>query len=305
MIFEGILNLENNFTEILKNLCEYKLFKSEFLKFLDINYENIDDVYIETQYSLEGNGIVDLHIKDEEKIYLIEIKIKFNTSLSKHQFVKSYEKWAKKNNAIVKYLIPKKYKFIDEIKDSKIYYLEELMKYIKLSGIYELNCYIKDFIDFYYKFLWIDKKYTFNEREIQLIKGEKMKVMDILNDVSVPELMEKLYKIVDEVKEKIGYKKTKSQDSSQYGFDINFEKNTIWFGIYYKAWQRKKRPFIVWVYEESINSKQKKELKKMGFEFYEDGYEKPAYIYLFSMDELQNLDNLVVKIEETIDILNS
>jgi len=45
-IFEGIMHLENNVTQILYNLLEYKIFRKEFLNFLDIqediNYSNFD-----------------------------------------------------------------------------------------------------------------------------------------------------------------------------------------------------------------------------------------------------------------------
>ena len=123
MIFEGILNIENNFTEVLKNLCQYKLFKENFLNFLEIPYDNIDDVIIDTQYNLSDNGIVDMYIESEfnnkNQIYLIEVKIKNDTSLSNHQSKKHYEEWAKKNNASVKYLIPENYKYIDKLKEKQ------------------------------------------------------------------------------------------------------------------------------------------------------------------------------------------
>lgn len=308
MIFEGILNIENNFTEVLKNLCQYKLFKENFLNFLEIPYDNTDDVIIDTQYNLLDNGIVDMYIESEfnnkNQIYLIEVKIKNDTSLSNHQSKKHYEEWAKKNNASVKYLIPENYKYIDKLKENQKYFLENFIKKIKTSGIYELNQYIKDFVDFYYQFLFINKEYEFNTREIQLIKGERMKTIDMLNDVTVPELMEKLFEMVDNVAEKVGYKVSKDDKSSaQYGYSVKDNRN-IWFGIYYEAWKREKKPFLIWIYEEDLDSKLKEKLKAIGFKPYEDDYEEPAYVYFFSLEEMKNLENLVSKINETKEILN-
>ena len=307
MIFEGVLDKENNFTEILKNLCQYKLFKKNFLDFLEIKYDNIDDVNIETQYNLSNNGIVDMYIENEgdskNQIYLIEIKIKNDTSLSKHQSKKDYEEWAKNNKAIVKYLIPKNYKYIDKLEKYQTYFLEDFIKNIKISGIYELNQYIRDFVDFYYQFLFISKSYFFSKREIQLIKGEKMKEIDMLKDVTLPELMEKLFGIVDDVAEKVGYKISKDNKSRwQYGFSLK-ENENIWFGIYYEAWKKSKKPFIIWIYEEDLNPKLKEKLEKIGFEAYEDENEDPAYVYFFSLEEMKNLENFVNKINETKEIL--
>lgn len=117
MIFEGILNIENNFTEILKNLCEYKLLKKNFLDFLEITYDNIENVIIETQYRLSNNGIVDMYIENENKIYLIEIKIKIDTPLSEHQLNDDYKNGIREEKEVeIKYLLLKKYLYINKIK---------------------------------------------------------------------------------------------------------------------------------------------------------------------------------------------
>ena len=317
MIFEGILNHENNFTEMLKNLCEYKLFKKEFLKFITGNPDNLeklklDDVNIETQFRLSEDsksGIVDMYIENDNKVYLLEIKIKPYTPLSEHQKQSDYQKWAKEQEKeiIVKYLIPKNYMYADKIDNNvKKLFLEDFMKNLKESGIYELNQYIKDFINFYYKFLWIDKQYEFNNREIQLMKGAKMNGINLMQDITVPELISKLYRIVDEIADKVGYvnkKRFVEQDSNSYGYLLKDNEN-VWFGIDYEVWKNKKSPLIIWIYEEDIDKKQKESLKNLGFEYIEfQDYDDPAYIYIFSLDEIQSLEKLVEKINQTKEAL--
>ena len=310
MIFEGILNIENNFTEMLKNLCKYKLFKKQLLNFLEIKYDDIENVTIETQYRLSNNGIIDMYIesdfKNENQINLIEIKIKIDTPLSEHQLNKDYEEWAKKNNALVRYLIPEKYLYIDKIKNKK-YFLEEFIKQIKKVGIYELNQYIKDFIDFYYRFLWIDEKYEFNKREIQLMKGEKMQGIDLTKDITVPELISKLFEIVSNVAEKVGYVNTKSkveQNSGYYGYFLK-DNDYIWFGVDFDVWKDKKSPIIIWIDKEinDIDNKIKEKLESEQFEPYKVDENEQYYIYKYNLEEMENLEKLIDKINKTKEIL--
>ena len=307
MIFEGILNIENNFTEILKNLSEYKLFKKNFLDFLEITYDNIENVIIETQYRLSNNGIVDMYIESEidgeNQIYLIEIKIKIDTPLSNHQLNNDYEKGIEK--AKIKYLIPQKYMYIDKVKHQ--YFLEEFIKKLKKEGIYELNQYIKDFVDFYYKFLWINEKFEFNKREIQLMKGEKMNGLDLTKDITVPELVSELFLIVDKLANKVGFVNTKSkveQNYSYYGYFLK-ENENIWFGVDFEVWKDKKSPIIIWINQEikNLDKKIKEKLELEQFEPYEVDNSEKYYIYTYAIEEMENLEKLINKIHKTKEIL--
>jgi len=197
--------------------------------------------------------------------------------------------------------------YVDKIDNNvEKLFLEDFMKNLKESGIYELNQYVKDFIDFYYKFLLINKQYEFNNREIQLMKGAKMNGIHLMQDITVPELINKLCSIVDDIADKVGYVNTKryvEQNSNWYGYNLK-ENADIWFGIEYEIWKNKKSPLIIWIYEKNLNEKQKENLKNLGFEYIEfQDYDDPAYIYIFSLDEIQNLEKLVEKINQTKEAL--
>jgi len=251
-ILESILRLEDNVTEILKNLCFYKLFRENFMEFLEIKEEIIfDNIYTQIPLNIKNinYGIADIYIETEESIYIVEVKTNIYTNLSKHQKMGDYQKYLdnfnKLKNKKVIYLVPKQYK--DNIESKNIKYWEDFITMIKLLELDKLNPYIKDFIDFFNKHLMIENIYKFNNNEINLIKGEKVNY----TNVSIPELMEKLFNIVEEVKDKVNYINTKTnteQNPNWYGYYLSHKFkgiDGIWFGIDFELWKNTKNPFSI------------------------------------------------------------
>ncbi len=303
-ILESILRLEDNVTEILKNLCFYKLFRENFIEFLEIKEEIIfDNIY--TQIPLKKNninyGIADIYIETEESIYIVEVKTNIYTNLSKHQKMGDYQKYLdnfnKLKNKKVIYLVPKQYK--DNIESENIKYWEDFITMIKLLELDKLNPYIKDFIDFFNKHLMIENIYKFNNNEINLIKGEKVNY----TNVSIPELMEKLFNIVEEVKDKVNYINTKTnteQNPNWYGYYLSHKFkgiDGIWFGIDFELWKNTKNPFSIQIIakNEILNTLNLDEFIK------EDEY--MYYIPKFDNNKF-DVKNFVAQIEKVLEDLN-
>ncbi len=302
-ILESILRLEDNVTEILKNLCFYKLFRENFIEFLEIKEEIIFD-NIDTQIPLNikniNYGIADIYIETEESIYIVEVKTNIYTNLSKHQKMGDYQKYLdnfnKLKNKKVIYLVPKQYK--DNIESKNIKYWEDFITMIKLLELDKLNPYIKDFIDFFNKHLMIENIYKFNNNEINLIKGEKVNY----TNVSIPELMEKLFNIVEEVKDKVNYINTKTnteQNPNWYGYYLRHSFkgiDGIWFGIDFELWKNTKNPFSIQIIakNEILNTLNLDEFIK------EDEY--MYYIPKFDNNKF-DVKNFVAQIEKVLEDL--
>ena len=302
-ILESILRLEDNVTEILKNLCFYKLFRENFMEFLEIKEEIIfDNIYTQIPLNIKNinYGIADIYIETEESIYIVEVKTNIYTNLSKHQKMGDYQKYLdnfnKLKNKKVIYLVPKQYK--DNIESKNIKYWEDFITMIKLLELDKLNPYIKDFIDFFNKHLMIENIYKFNNNEINLIKGEKVNY----TNVSIPELMEKLFNIVEEVKDKVNYINTKTnteQNPNWYGYYLSHKFkgiDGIWFGIDFELWKNTKNPFSIQIIakNEILNTLNLDEFIK------EDEY--MYYIPKFDNNKF-DVKNFVAQIEKVLEDL--
>jgi len=297
-IFQEILHKEDNTTEILTNLLYYKPFRIEFLDFLgikeDIKFENFY-----TQYNLDQDsdserknryGIIDLFIDDDKK-YLVEIKINSDTKLTDHQKKGSYIEYLNGKKENLFYLIPRSYFHKDDI-EGKILYWEDFLKRIKNSELDKMNPLIEHFVSFFYSYFSIDIIYKFEKRELQLIFGGKT----MPSDTTIPRIIKKLEEIVENVKNsEIKVDRSKKDFTKQhpnyYGYyvkdDILTKYNLIlWYGIDFDIWEDKSYPLIISIESYDNNEKLLKKIfsifKNKGFEKYEyDNDENDTYIIIF------------------------
>lgn len=298
-IFESIITKEDNVTELIKTFCQYKSFRKKFLKFLDIE-ENIEDENIYTQYELSIDnkkyGIADLYLEADEKIYIIEIKTNLYTNLSAHQKNEDYEKYIEKTKKIgeVIYFIPKAFFYKDLLKDKKIRYWEEFIKIIEKDELSELNIYINDFINALKNWFEI-KKIKFSNYEKNLLKGETVNI----TNVAVPELIEKMFEIVENVKNKVDIlnnKSTTEQNAEFYGYFLKHNKSDtvkIWFGVDFELWKAYNIPFSIQIITDD-------EISNIGnLKKWEEHPFGNSYIYYEPID--YNNENII---EEFIEKLN-
>lgn len=139
-----------------------------------------------------------------------------------------------------------------------------------------------------------------------------MNGLDLTKDITVPELISKLFKIVNDIAEKVGYVNSKSyveQNSSYYGYYFKENKN-IWFGVDFEVWKEKKSPIIVWIdYDiKELDSNIRQELEKEEFEPYEveeDNEKYYVYIYPYKLEEIESMEKMISKINKTKEILKN
>jgi len=269
-IFNNILSHENNVSSILVNLSSYDLFKKEFLAFLDFNLDSLDykNMEIYTEINLEKDkenfGRIDIMlIDDKNNKYLIENKITNYRNLTDKQ-EEQYIQYIKKTDQAQKliFLIPKNYEHLKTIQSMKnnnneiieIKYWQNFVKHFKQSGIYELNQFIQEFIDFLEKW-FLPCQVKFSQDEIKIITNKKDVTM---NNAKIATIMKKLIKIIEDVYIK---KKPRSNatDYEGYGYAIDNNKYEInndlfvWFGIDYDIWEKYGCPLIFWIETENDN----------------------------------------------------
>jgi hypothetical protein len=208
-IFYRIINTEDNVTDVLCNLLQYKNIRDILLKYFKIPSEVIDQIKyedVDTQIVNETKGRPDIVISNENVAVFIENKVKSNTPLQSKQ-VKEYllelERMAKVGKRIwMIYLVPKNYKHVNKIvqainsKDyTAIYYWEDFIGYIQQNDLHRNIPIVGEFIDRYAD-LFIKAKLTF------IITAEEMELLLKPNDlVHANSLLSKLRKMEEEVLE--------------------------------------------------------------------------------------------------------
>lgn len=314
-IFRDILSYENNVSSLLVNLSNYDLFKKELVAFLglELDYKNVE-MYTEVDLRVEKNhfGRIDIMIYDnEEDEYLVENKITNYRSLTKNQEEEGYLDYIKSNKNAKKliFLLPKNYEHIKNIQSMRdnnenklvIKYWQDFVKHFKQSGIYELNPFIRELIDFLEDW-FVSNRVKFSYNEIKIIKNDKDVMM---NDAKIATIMKKLIKIVEDINIKREPRK-KADEYGGYGYKIDNNKYNlhqdmfVWYGIDYDIWEKYGSPLMIWVNDvDGI----KEVLNNDKFlDYHYDGEE--ALIFLFENLSSENIkDEIEEKIAETIDKL--
>jgi len=251
----------------------FKAFQYEILGLFLENDQigKIDYRNFETQHSLPNNmGIPDLVIHNDEFEILFEFKT-CNTDLTKNQpdgYLEYLIALDEINPKVTKWLIfilPEKYKHRKQVEDRiiqkdpekkiniKIITWQIIIKHIKDSQLSELNHSIKEFLILMKT--WFEyKSISFDPAEVKLLFSE-VKVM--LNEEVIPAIIEKLFKLVDDVKDqltKIASVKAE-KDYGGYGYYIKNEngEEIFWFGIWYRLWKEHQKPFCFGVSDEWNN----------------------------------------------------
>jgi hypothetical protein len=235
MVNEKIKNQENR---IDKSIVKFQDFDTEVI--LDDNEEKF--------------GRIDLQLKVKDEIFLFEIKVEINTSLSKHQPT-SYLKFLKNKNENLFFIIPNRYfhrngileKWEDETKYSRkdienhnIIYWEDILKQLRKQELDKADIFINEFCEII-GLNWFDfEKIEFTKDELDLIFNDKEdKGYKMLENINVPVLMSKLFQIIDCSTDKIKYylKNKDKQNFQYYGYFLDnekldlSEKLSIWFGV--------------------------------------------------------------------------
>ena len=326
-IFYNLIKNETSLTEVFCNFMRYRVFRDLFIDIVNekiknkkniidksmVNFQNFD-----TEVALKENdeklGRIDLQLKVNDEIYLFEIKIETFTSLTKNQ-PKSYLEFLENKNENLFFILPKGYfhqneilkKWEDQTEYSKkeivnhnIIYWEDILDQIKKQKLDKANIFINEFCNIL-SLRWFDfNKIEFNEDELDLIFSDKKEEgYKMLENVNIPELMNKLFQIVVDVAIKMNntQKRRDEQNSMFYGYYLNnanliSNKLDIWFGVDYELWRKKKTPLSIQILSKSQDEKSNKNIEaflsdkkidKVSFKKFKDKNEN--IIYYISLEK--------------------
>lgn len=349
-IFYNLIKNETSLTEVFCNFMKYKIFRDLFIDMVNEkikNQENRIDKSIvkfqdfDTEVILDENeekfGRIDLQLKiNEEEIYLFEIKIETYTSLTEHQPT-SYLKFLKDKNENLFFILPKGYFHQnailekwekqneyskEEIENHNIIYWEDILEQLRNQELDKVNDFINEFCEIIDLKWFYFEKIEFTREELDLIFSDKKdKGYKMLENVSIPVLMNKLFQIVvDTTKKKeihvnLNNSKVK-QNYNYFGYFLEnkkyeiSEKLMIWFGIDYGIWEETKNPIIIQIEAYDIRnylSLEKFMKDKIHYEKFE--YENGDVVLYIPLEKIfedkdENITKkLTNKINEVIDLL--
>ena len=205
------------------------------------------------------------------------------------------------------YLIPKYYKHSQHFEEAKsdnkdvsIFRWDEFIKKLKKEELHKINLFLEHFTDFLTNYWGIDKVVEFTNKEYNLMKGEKT----MITDVSVPEMLEKLYEMIDETVESVKKAKTELFCDENYMYEIYFKEYDIYlyFGMHILLWKQNK-PLILSIHEEEdIFQKLRNNNEELKLNVYEDDNDKFLY-YNFNISEKVEIDKLKTELEDKIAII--
>ena len=286
-IFYNVIRNETSLTEIFCNFMRYKVFRNLFIEIINkkrkkLNIKEIhssaikyDDFFTESYLQEEDTkfGRVDLMLKNKDIDYIFELKIERYTSLTKNQ-PESYLKYLNNDNTRLYFIIPKRYIHKDDIYkrwtdltdytraeiDNHIIFWEDIIKEIRNKEIDKLNLFINEFCNildykwFYYpkiKFSNIEIKVLFQEHKI------KKKELTMLSDTNIPNIISKLFEIVEATKDKLDTTKDNTKTNAYYGYILKnkniSEDIEIWFGVDFEIWEQYSYPLTIQVYSYDKN----------------------------------------------------
>lgn len=355
-IFFNLIKNETLLTEVFCNFMRYKIFRDLFIDIVNEkikNQENKIDKSIvkfqdfDTEVALKENeeklGRIDLQLKVNDEIYLFEIKIETFTSLTKNQ-PKSYLEFLEDKNENLFFILPKGYfhknkileKWEDkteyskkEIENHNIIYWEDILKRLREQELDKANIFINEFCEIIGS-KWFDfVKIEFTKEELDLIFSDKKdKGYKMLENVSIPVLMSKLFQVVVDTAEKkeinVSLKKYESNQRYDYfGYFINnnqykiSSKLIIWFGMDYQLWEKTKLPISLQIIlnsgDKEIKNVEKfftnKKIDGNSFERYEDIENEKVIFYIplekkvFEQEDKNITEELTIKINKVTNLL--
>lgn len=317
IILYNVLNQEIVFEEYFCNLLGIDSFRNMFINFISkknviLKEYAIEYKHFDTEVVLDNNfGRADLFLEiDDKNKFIFEIKNKNWTDLTDRQ-PNSYLKYLKKNNGTpdrnhnkhLFFLIPNTYRHQEEIlnrwknheKDfddddikNQIFYWEDLIAEMKDKDLHKQSIAIQLFCDFC--------EYWFNLKKIEFT-GEEM---DLLENITIPNLMEKLENIARKISDEVGLK----EDPDTIGFFHTKKVGDyrICFGIDYTVWKEKNLPLSIWI--------QKKNYKEFnlniegltleGVEFEETSISDKQFAYIVILDEKVGSENYEKNAKEVL-----
>jgi hypothetical protein len=260
---------------------KYKIFRNLFIDIVNEKIKNkestIDKSLVKfqnfyTEVALKENeeesGRIDLQLEiREDERFLFEIKIETFTSLTKHQ-PESYLEFLKNENENLFFILPKGYfhksKIFErweektkyqkkEIENHNIIYWEDILKLLRKHELDKANVFIDEFckiLDFRWFYF---EKIEFTKNELNLIFSDKEdKGYKMIENVSIPVLMSKLFQIIVDTSVKI-YIQLRADKQSYlfYGYYLTnskyeiSDKLLIWFGVDYEIWKLEKHPITI------------------------------------------------------------
>jgi len=256
-------------TELFCNFLKLRAFRDAVLElFLQKDQLNsIEFDHFDTQYSLpDDKGRPDMAIRNDEFEILFEIKT-VNTNLTVNQ-PNGYLEYLRDSYHNIKWLIllaPQDYRFlgdwssiIDEFLkqyphsgiQTKIIFWTDIMKAIEHYDFSILSDYFEDFLALLK--IWFElQNITFKASEVTLMFTK-----------DIPEILSKLFTIVDVVKNhnSKAFSVSSSKTSSEYGvyFKTNEGESILYFGVWYVFWKENQKPLCFGVkktYPDNVRKK--------------------------------------------------
>ena len=268
-IFFNVVTSENLMTELFGNFFKFRTFRDAVLElFLRKDQLNrIEFEHFDTQYSLpDDKGRPDLIIKNEEFEILFEIKTgNTNLTINQPNGYLEYLQDSSHNNKWLILLAPHDYDFLadwsSKIEEflkqnpnsriqTNIIFWKDIMKAIEHYDLSILSDYFKDLLELLK--MWFElQNITFKTSEVtHMFKKD------------IPEILSKLFTIVDVVKNhnSKAFSVSHSKTSSEYGvyFKTNEGESILYFGIWYKFWREYQKPLCFGVkrtYPDNVRKK--------------------------------------------------
>lgn len=349
-IFYNVIRNETSLTEVFCNFMKYKQFREIFLKLVAEKNESFKELKSHIKFDNfstekvldDKQGRADLVLEINEDTYIFELKIEMYTRLTENQPV-NYLNYLEKQNPTdfskrLFFILPKGYMHLSDIgtgwnkKDSKyftdssimknnIVYWEDILNEIRKNELDKLNPFIDEFCKIL-DYRWFKyEKITFTKQEIELIflhtknKGYKM-----LEERSMPTAIIKLYKIVDDIFNKIDSKNIQSSD--YYGYIVNNKtyniptEFVIFFGIDFGIWEKTGSPIIIQVessdeIKNSVNNQKIRNLLPIEEfkEYKNEDDEIESFYYIFTQEKFESNDENIIatmqgKIMEVVNKFN-
>lgn len=269
-IFYNLIKNETSLTEVFCNFMRYENFRNLFIDMINEKIKNKENIIdkskvkfqdFDTEVALNNqkNGRIDFQLKiNTNKIYLFEIKIKTYTNLTDNQ-PKGYLDYLKElelESENLFFILPKGYLHLKEIKNHNIIYWEDILKQIRKKELDKANVFINEFCEIIDLNWFYFEKIDFPKNELELIFSDKKdKGYKMIENVNIPILIKKLFKIIDLTAVNVSYLggKNDKQNFENYGYLLN--KNTckiskkinfdIWYGIDFELWGKTNNPISI------------------------------------------------------------
>ena len=352
-IFFNLIKNETSLTEVFCNFMKYKIFRDLFIDIVNEKIKNqenrIDKSIVEFQdfdtevgLNNQQNGRIDLQLKINEEIYLFEIKIEVLTKLTNNQ-PNGYLEYLKNDNLYKNenlfFILPQGYFHTNEIlekweektkyskkeiENHNIIYWEDILDQLRKQELDKVNVFINEFCEIIDLNWFYFEKIDFPKSELELIFNDKKdKGYTMIENVSIPVLMNKLFQIIVDTanKNEVNVNLKKDNTNQRYDYFGYFlenkkyeisEKLMIWFGIDYGIWEKTRNPIIIQIEanerEEDINLEIFLENK---IEYTKFEYENGDIIFYIPLekevfkngDKIAITEELTHKINEVINLL--